>query len=93
MDKDKIKEELISEMGKVILQSESFNRVEGVIEKLEMWQKKLKTVKGFSGLILENLNKILERHNVEFSNELEKSEFIEYIKPSIQDLIVRHIKN
>lgn len=93
MDKEKIKNDLISTMESFIVQSNSFDGKEGIIEKLEMWQTKLRGVKGFSDLILEKLNEILENENVEFASDFEKEEFIEYIKPYVQELIVRQIKN
>lgn len=92
MNKELIKKELSAEITALIdSDSITFDNTSGLVGKLEMWQAKLDNVKDFSQTIIDKLNEILQNHNIEV-NEIEKSELLEYLKPTVQDLIVKNLR-
>tara|TARA_R110002051_G_scaffold306845_2_gene377634 strand:- start:603 stop:884 length:282 start_codon:yes stop_codon:yes gene_type:complete len=93
MDKERIKQKLITEVENQFQKQENqFRKAEG-LDKLNAWSEKFGKTPKFSELIVDKLNEILEKENIEFKNEQEKNEFLEYINPTVKDLITKFIRN
>lgn len=93
MNKELIKTELEIEINSIInSNSDTFKNTSGLQDKLKMWSTKLGGIEDFSEVISKKLNDILERHNIIFKDENEKNELILFLKPTIQELIVKNVK-
>lgn len=69
-----------------------FRNAEG-LDKLNAWSEKFGKTPDFSKSIIDKLNEILEKENVNFKDDQEKNTFIEFINPTIKDLITKFIRN
>ena len=93
MDKELIKTELIEEIELIIKsKTDTFKNTSGIVEKLEMWNTKLDSVEDFIVVISNKLNEILERHKIVFKDESEKKELNEFLKPTFNQLVIKHIR-
>lgn len=93
MDKERIKQKLITEVENQFQKQENqFRKAEG-LDKLNAWSEKFEKTPKFSELIVDKLNEILEKENIEFKDEQEKNEFLEYINPTVKGLITKFIRN
>ncbi|EJG03399.1 hypothetical protein [Flavobacterium sp. F52] len=94
MDKERIKDELIRE-GEFIINSISnpVKRASG-FDKLKALGNHLKTTDDFTQKLTAKLNEILEANEISFegeNGEVEKNELIEYLKPTITELIRKYL--
>lgn len=93
MNKELIKTELEIEINSIINSNpNTFKNISGIQDKLKMWSTKLSGVEDFGEVISKKLNEILEKHKIVFKNEDEKNELILFLKPTIQNLMVKNIK-
>jgi hypothetical protein len=93
MNKELVKIELENEINSIInSNSDTFKNTSGLLDKLEMWSTKFGGVEDFTEVISKKLNEILERHSIVFKDENEKNELIAFLKPTIQELVVKNIK-
>lgn len=93
MNRESIKSELIKEVELLFNKRENQLRKTEGIHKLTALSEKMGKADGFSHLIIDKLNEILEKRNIEFETEKEKGEFLEFINPTVKDLIIRFIRN
>ena len=93
MNKELVKTELENEINSIInSSSNTFENTSGLRNKVAMWSTKLGGVEDFGEIISKKINEILERHNIVFKDENEKNELTAFLKPTIQELIVKNIK-
>ncbi|MDL2227862.1 hypothetical protein LJC30_03135 [Odoribacter sp. OttesenSCG-928-L07] len=91
MDIEQIKVEVIAKVQKELELQE--NKTTGFgLDKLNYLQEYLSKFDDFSHKVVDILNEVLQSHNVNFNYE-EKSSFIAYIKPTIEDLLKKYIIN
>lgn len=93
MNRDKIKQLLIKEIENQFQKNENKFRNTKGLDKLNAWSEKFSKTPEFSELIIDKLNEILTKENVDFKDENEKNEFIKFINPTIKDLITKFIRN
>ena len=93
MNKENIKNELISEVEKLLNLSE--NKIGGSsgMGKLKAMEEHMGKADAFSHKIVDLLNEILVKNNGEFKDEKEKDNLIEFLNPTIKELIQRFILN
>ena len=93
MNKENIKSELILEVDKLLNLSE--NKISGNpgLGKLKAMAEHMGKADNFSHKIVDLLNEILAKNNVEFKDEKEKDNLIEYLNPTIKELIQKFILN
>ncbi|NMH26174.1 hypothetical protein [Flavobacterium solisilvae] len=94
MNSENIKSELISEVQKLLNRPE--NKIGGNssgLEKIKAMSEHIGKADNFSKKIVDLLNEILVKNNVEFKDEKEKDDLIEYLKPTITELIQKFILN
>ena len=93
MNKENIKNELILEVEKLLNLSE--NKISGSsgLDKLKAMAEHMGKADNFSHKIVDLLNEILAKNNVEFKDEKEKDNLIEYLNPTIKELIQKFILN
>ncbi|MES2804091.1 MAG: hypothetical protein V4652_00885 [Bacteroidota bacterium] len=93
MNKEFVKTELENEINSIINSNlDTFKNTSGFLNKLEMWSTKFGEVEDFTEVISKKLNEIIERYGIVFRDENEKNELIAFLKPTIQELIVKNIK-
>jgi hypothetical protein len=85
MSKEIIKDELIKEISKRYLQPT------GEKNSLQELSNKLDNYSEFEDKVFDVLNSILDKHGIDLEDEIEKQEFIEFIKPTITELIEKYI--
>ena len=93
MNKEKIKNELISEVEKLLNLSENKIGGNSGLGKLKAMAEHMGKADNFSHKIVDLLNEILAKNNVEFKDEKEKNNLIEYLNPTIKELIQKFILN
>ena len=93
MNKEKIKNELISEVENLLSLSENKIGGNSGLGKLKAMAEHMGKADNFSHKIIDLLNEILEKNNVEFKNDKEKDNLIEYLNPTIKELIQKYILN
>ena len=93
MTKEQIRDQLTVEI-QALLQKEEYQRknVNG-IQALRELSSHLKQGKDFSHVITDTLNEILKKNDVSFETEEEKSALIQFLKPTVADLMRQYIKN
>ncbi len=93
MNKENIKSELILEVDKLLNLSE--NKISGNpgLGKLKAMAEHMGKADNFSHKIVDLLNEILAKNNVKFKDEKEKDNLIEYLNPTIKELIQKFILN
>ena len=93
MNKENIKSELILEVDKLLNLSE--NKISGNpgLGKLKAMAEHMGKADNFSHKIVDLLNVILAKNNVKFKDEKEKDNLIEFLNPTIKELIQRFILN
>ena len=93
MNKENIKSELILEVEKLLNLSE--NKISGSsgLDKLKAMAEHMGKADNFSHKIVDLLNEILAKNNVEFKDEKEKDNLIEFLNPTIKELIQKYILN
>lgn len=93
MNKEFVKTELENEINSIINSNlDTFKNTSAFLNKLEMWSTKFGEVEDFTEVISKKLNEIIERYGIVFRDENEKNELIAFLKPTIQELIVKNIK-
>lgn len=93
MNKEKIKNELISEVEKLLNLSENKIGGNSGLGKLKAMAEHMGKADNFSHKIVDLLNEILAKNNVEFKDDKEKDNLIEYLNPTIKELIQKFILN
>ena len=93
MNTENIKSELILEVDKLLNLSE--NKISGNpgLGKLKAMAEHMGKADNFSHKIVDLLNEILAKNNVKFKDEKEKDNLIEFLNPTIKELIQRFILN
>lgn len=91
MDRDEIKNELVREVEEIInSKSNPVKRATG-LNKLGALSTQAGTLDDFTKKITEKLNEILVNKKIVIENEEEKNEFMEYLKPTITELIRKYL--
>jgi len=94
MDKEAIKNELIRESELIISSSTNPVKRASGFDKLKALGNHLKTTDDFTQKLTARLNEILEAKNITFegeNGEAEKNELIEYLKPTVTELIRKYL--
>ena len=94
MDKEAIKDELIRESELIINSTSNPVKRASGLNKLKALGNHLKTTEDFNQKLTAKLNEILEEKNITFegeNGEEEKNELIEYLKPTITELIKKYL--
>lgn len=93
MTKEEIKNELIRKVENLLrLNENKMRRAEG-LDKLNAWQEKFDKTPDFSKLIVDKLKEVLVENKIDFKDENDKNDFLEYIKPTVKELVVKFMKN
>jgi plasmid rolling circle replication initiator protein Rep len=85
MNKENIKNELITEVQKLLNLSENKIGGNSGLGKNQAMAEHMGKADNFSKKIVDLLNEILVKEKIEFKNEKEKDSLIEYLKPTIND--------
>jgi hypothetical protein len=93
MNNENIKNELTSEVQKLLNLPENKIGGNSGLEKIQAMADHLGKADNFSKKIVDLLNEILVKNNIEFKDEKEKDKLIEYLKPTITELIQKFILN
>ena len=93
MNKENIKNELKSEVEKLLNQSENKIGGNSGLGKLQAMAEHVGKTDNFSKKIVDLLNEILVKNKIEFEDEKEKDNLIIYLKPTITELIQKFILN
>ena len=93
MNKELIKTELENEINSIInSSSKTFKNTSGLQGKLAMWSTKLGGVEDFGEVISKKLNEIIDKHEVKFKDENQKNELINFLNPTIKQLIIKNVR-
>ncbi|MGL2967517.1 hypothetical protein [Flavobacterium sp. XGLA_31] len=92
MDRENIKNELISEVEKLLNQSKYKTRRAQGLDKLSAMADHVGMADTFAKEMTNKLNEILVKHKVDFK-ENEKEEFTQFLKPTIEALMSRYLRN
>ena len=91
MYKEAIKNELVREVELIINSTRNPVKSSVGISKLKALANHLGTIEDFTKKINSKLNEILKEHNItEFESEEEKNELIQYLKPTVTELIRKY---
>lgn len=93
MNKENIKNELILEVQKLLNISENKIGGNSGLGKIQAIAEHMGKADNFSKKIVDLLNEILVKKKIEFKDEKEKDSLIEYLKPTITELIQKFILN
>ena len=93
MNKENIKNELTLEVQKLLNLSENKIGGNSGLGKIQAMAEHMGKADDFSKKIVDLLNEILVKNNVEFKEEKEKDNLIVYLKPTITELIQKFILN
>lgn len=91
MDKEEIKNELVREVEVLINSDTNPVKRASSVNKLGALGNHLGTLDDFTKKITEKLNEVLQSKNIVIKNKEEKNELIEYLKPTITELIRKYI--
>lgn len=91
MNRKEIKSELILESEKIL--SLYTSREAKGLDKLKALTEHLSSFEEYYKLIIDKLNEILIKRDVDFKNDHDKNDFMKFIKPTIIDLCRKHLNN
>jgi hypothetical protein len=94
MNLELIKTELTQRVEQLAISYSAVEKEKGamkVVYKTKSWSDKIADTEDFIHKVYHTLYEVLQQNNIHFKNEIEKKEFVDFMEPTVNDLVIKNM--